>query len=95
MKFSSLKPHGFVEMVTAEGITIRGETLQCPHCGCHWKIEPGSGKLRGWCAKCGQATCGKLACCVECNPQERQNDIADSGRNPTAVSVPVLWTPTP
>lgn len=91
-ELSRLNPHGFFEMLTPEGQPIRGETLQCCHCGCHWQLVKGSGKVRGFCMRCNGPTCGP-ACSKECVPQEKMLEIMEGTRNPTAVSVAGIWVP--
>ena len=80
---SSLRPHGFVEIhdPDAPGGVIAGETLQCCHCGGHWIIQPGSGKVRGFCLRCNGPFCGPD--CAECRPLEQQIEQMESG----------LWLP--
>jgi hypothetical protein len=80
-------------------------TTQCCHCGGHFPT-PGFGNDaesrkkrigRGFCMNCNGFICGPQ--CAECIPQERQNDILDSGLDPSAVSVSMnglgskLWLP--
>jgi hypothetical protein len=52
------------------GWTVLGETLQCVHCGGHWIMEPGSGRERGFCARCMGPVCG-MRNCWECIPEEQ------------------------
>lgn len=78
-------------------------TTQCAHCGKHFPI-PRFGSLpgdkesrvgRGFCRLHGKNDgwiCGES--CQYCNGGwERQLEVEEGTRNPTAVSVPVLWTP--
>lgn len=37
-------------------------TKQCPHCGAHFNMHPGSGTRRAWCSRCTGVTCGKPEC---------------------------------
>jgi hypothetical protein len=53
-------------------------TKQCCHCGCHFISKKGSGKLRGYCMKCHEVTCGKLECC-KCIPFEKKLDLVEKG----------------
>lgn len=39
-----------------------GCTLQCAHCGNHWVLVKGSGRVRGYCMDCSGPTCGSRAC---------------------------------
>lgn len=75
MQHSSLSPMGFLE---AEG-KVYGETHQCCHCGGHFMISPGSGKVRGFCVKCGSVTCGAHQC-DPCLPTEMWIDNVEAGR---------------
>ena len=54
-------------------------TKQCSHCGGHFVMEKGSGKLRGWCMKCHEITCGKIECC-KCVPFEKKLDLIEKGQ---------------
>jgi hypothetical protein len=54
-------------------------TKQCCHCGGHFVMEKGSGKLRGWCMKCHEITCGKIECC-KCVPFEKKLDLMEKGQ---------------
>jgi hypothetical protein len=47
------------------------ETLQCIHCGMHWVVVHGSGKVRGYCLICREVTCGAEACNVHAPIEER------------------------
>jgi predicted RNA-binding Zn-ribbon protein involved in translation (DUF1610 family) len=51
-------------------------TLQCPHCGKHWIMRSGSGRLRGFCLKCMRVTCGAPEC-MACVPIEARLDHAE------------------
>ena len=42
------------------------DTLMCLHCQYHWRVIPGSGAQRGWCANCNGPTCGKEKCRTSC-----------------------------
>lgn len=63
-------PHGFVTIVEPGRATIEADTLQCCHCGGHFRVLRGSGTKRGWCGHCGGPTCGRLECHV-CLPLEK------------------------
>lgn len=54
-----------------------GETLRCCHCQKNWRVRRGSGTTRGWCWRCGAATCGKAAC-ERCVPWEMALEVAES-----------------
>jgi hypothetical protein len=63
-------PHGVI-IVNGQEV---GCTLQCPHCGGHFRSVKGSGHRRTFCLKCQAVTCGSLAC-DPCRPF-----AADTGR---------------
>lgn len=54
-------------------------TKQCCHCGCHFVMIKGSGKLRGFCTKCAEVTCGKIGCCT-CVPFEKKLELVEAGK---------------
>jgi hypothetical protein len=56
-----------------------GSTKQCCHCGGHFMMVKGSGKLRGWCMKCNEVTCGKFDCC-KCVPFEKKLELVEAGK---------------
>lgn len=53
-------------------------TKQCCHCGGHFIMKKGSGKLRGYCMKCHEITCGKIECC-KCIPFEKKLELVEFG----------------
>ena len=63
-------PHGNASWVHPGG-SVEKDTLQCVHCACHWNVEPGSGKKRGWCILCMGPHCGREACRT-CTPFEKK-----------------------
>ena len=74
---------------------LEAGTAQCCHCGGHWVVRPGSGKIRGWCMRCNGPVCGPA--CAKCVPTEQLLENMEKGRPldfvPTMISVPRLWTP--
>ena len=72
MQHSVRKPSGYFIATGPAGTEDEGETLQCVHCQAHWRIEPGSGRKRGWCFNCGGPTCGARDCVEKCEPWEKQ-----------------------
>jgi hypothetical protein len=68
------KPHGALIL---EGQQV-ADTLTCCHCGKMWIPIKGSGKLRGFCTKCGDVTCG-LECQGLCIPMEKRLDLYEKG----------------
>ena len=92
-RHSARKPQG---QFTVTGPDIKGgvleiDTLACVHCGGHWQVNPGSGKIRGYCARCNGPVCGPQ--CAECIPKERVLEMLEGTITGREVSVPVLWTP--
>lgn len=71
MEHSARRPHGHVEVFQEFGGNVVRDTSQCPHCGGHFIIQPGSGKLRSWCYNCAAVTCGQQGCVQRCFPQEK------------------------
>ena len=70
------KPRGQVIIVGPRG-TQTYDTLRCVHCQAHWVVQPGSGRVRGWCLKCGGPTCGAPECNV-CAPFEKKLELMES-----------------
>jgi len=66
-----MRADGYFEVTDPEKGVIKGDTLQCGHCGRHFAVRPGSGTKRGWCLKCMKVTCGGPDC-VECTPFEKR-----------------------
>lgn len=66
-------PHGEATFGTEEGL-IQVQTLQCPHCGEHWKWETGSGRKHKYCGNCHGTTCSKKVCIENCIPLEKYLD---------------------
>ena len=64
-------PKGYMITTGPLGVEDEGETLMCAHCQMHWKIEPGSGHVRGFCLNCNGPTCGKELCEIRCIPFEK------------------------
>lgn len=57
---------------------IHQPTIQCRHCGCHWVPQPGSGNVRGFCARCNGPVCGPK--CAACVPVEVMLENLEAGR---------------
>jgi hypothetical protein len=79
-KHSILRPSGTgILMDPALPREVQMDYKQCIHCQAVWKVEPGSGKMRGFCGKCNGPICGPK--CLECNgPFDKQNDDLAAGR---------------
>lgn len=92
---SARKPHGYFEYTGPYGEIQNGDTLSCCHCRAHWEVRLGSGRVRGYCAKCNAYTCGRAAC-DECIPYEQRLDNCDAGLpelTPRAAQILVPQTP--
>ena len=90
----SKSEHGLIIISDPEkSRPIEIATLQCVHCGAHWKVQPGSGKRRGFCSRCNGPVCGPK--CAECVPAEQQLENMEQGRDllfrPIMSNVPGLW----
>lgn len=59
--------------------SVVATTKQCCHCGKHFAMVKGSGKLRGHCLKCNKFTCGAIECCT-CVPFEKKLDLFEAGK---------------
>lgn len=86
-----LKPHGHLISVSPDGNTDDAwDTVNCCHCGLPMVIRPGSGKVRGFCGRCGGIFCGPH--CEECVPVEQYLENIEQGRpldyRPIRVAVP-------
>jgi hypothetical protein len=71
-----VREDGHFEIISEKG-SVEGSTLQCGHCGCHFAVNPGSGRKRGFCLKCMKVTCGSQGC-LECNPVEKRLEQAEA-----------------
>lgn len=77
------RPHGENLAVTrpSGAILVDGQhvadTVQCVHCGGHFVMQKGSGRIRGWCYNCSGIICGPS--CQTCVPYEKKLDLADGG----------------
>jgi len=51
------------------------DSMQCCHCGHHFRVRPGSGKTRGFCLLCGGVTCGAQGCYDHWRNDGRSNNF--------------------
>jgi hypothetical protein len=73
------RPNGAMITVGPDGCEVHSDTLQCAHCGGHWQVQPGSGKIRGFCTRCMAPVCGAPNC-FECVPFEQKMDLLEKGK---------------
>lgn len=70
-------PHGILLATHWDGTREERDILTCCHCQYAWEVRPGSGKRRGWCARCSGPTCGKRRCETACEPFERWLEMVE------------------
>lgn len=71
LQHSVRRPMGYMVSTGPVGVEDEGETTMCVHCQMHWKVQPGSGRKRGFCFNCNGLTCGKESCETRCVPFEK------------------------
>lgn len=76
--YTARKAHGY-SIATGEGRAHESDYLQCSHCALQFQVEPGSGKKRGYCTRCGAVTCGASKCDT-CIPWRQKFDLIESGK---------------
>jgi hypothetical protein len=80
MKHGVLRPHGVGIINDPDRPQeTQFDTLQCCHCQETWQVRPGSGRRRGFCARCNQVTCGGPGC-EECVPFARKIELYEQGK---------------
>lgn len=78
-RYTAAKPGGYLVIVDPDAPKIiEADTVQCCHCGAIWKVQPGSGKVRGFCAECNGVTCGPN--CPSKVPVEQWLENSEKGR---------------
>lgn len=75
---TSLRPHGWLYITDADGRVSESETHLCCHCGGHFVMQKGSGRLRGFCTRCNGLICGPA--CANCVPAEQLLENIEAGR---------------
>ena len=75
---SSTKAKGYSSLFDPEGSLQEWDTLQCVHCSGHFRVVPGSGKIRGFCFNCNGPICGPN--CATCIPTELLLENIEKGR---------------
>ena len=58
---------GYIKYESEWGDIQEADTYNCCHCQYVVRIQPGSGKQRGYCTLCTAPTCGGEHC-LECKP---------------------------
>lgn len=71
-------PHGYIRREHASGLVEEADAMVCVHCQFTWRYQPGSGRERGWCFRCGAVTCGATAC-MTCVHFERRIELIEAG----------------
>jgi hypothetical protein len=80
MRYSTLHPHSEAEWADRESDKkVVRDLLCCAHCGLHFYVTPGSGKRRGFCARCGDVTCGAEKC-QECVHWRKKLELIEAGK---------------
>lgn len=69
------KPDGYTRTTGPNGEHVDCDTLQCCHCGGHFEVIKGSGRLRGFCPRHNAVTCGRSACMVCIDREERLENL--------------------
>lgn len=90
---------GWTKTTGPHGEVINCDTLQCSHCGAHWEVVVGSGKLRGFCSRCYDSnkpgtgyTCGRPECMVCLTPEQRLENI-EAGKSELTPHAPKILVP--
>ncbi len=74
------KPDGYTKTTGPYGEIVDADTLQCSHCGCHFEVVAGSGKLRGFCTRCMGYVCGQPFCMMHCHTAEQKLNNLEKGK---------------
>ena len=72
---------GYLIITDANG-TTEFDTKSCPHCGGHFAIIPGSGRLRAFCQPCGAPLCDKPQCLANHSPFMKRVELIEAGKLP-------------
>lgn len=71
---------GYILIVDEKGFREM-DTKACPHCGGHFIVIPGSGKIRHFCQMCNAPTCDN-AKCWEHSPFQKRLELVEAGKLP-------------
>lgn len=79
---------GYIMVVDEAGFQEM-DTKSCVHCGGHFVVIPGSGKLRQFCQPCGGVVCCDKPQCLTHDPNRhpftKWLDLVESGKPPLHV----------
>ena len=78
---SVLRPHATI-IINDPGCNQERhmDVLTCVHCQRAWIVQPGSGRMRGFCGKCNGVTCGSRKCCDCLGPIEKRIELYEAGK---------------
>lgn len=71
-------------IVTGASGTTEFDTRACPHCGGHFAIISGSGRIRAFCQLCAAPICDK-AQCLEHSPFMKRIELIEAGKLPLSA----------
>ena len=80
------RPNGYSISDGNRGV-IEHDTKMCCHCGAHFDVIKGSGRIRGFCKNCMEMTCGQPAC-NPCMHIEKRFDLYEKGKLPDLMGHP-------
>ena len=87
--YTSLRPKAYSIITDPDSPrVIEADYLQCCHCGCQWRIQPGSGKTRGHCMECAGPVCGP-DCPAKGLPFDAYLESIERGLRPDQMPVSV------
>mgnify|MGYP000849606095 CR=1 FL=1 len=92
-RLTTLRPNGWLIGDFGDGHTVEYETVQCVHCGMHFPLMPGSGKIRGYCMRCAGPVCSPA--CAECIPTDRLLYCLETGKTPEQMPITVSVSAAP
>ena len=71
---------GSIFITSPEMPLVEQDCYLCCHCQRMVVVQPGSGKLRGWCHMCNEGTCGGPRCVKSCIPFEAKLEAMEGTR---------------
>lgn len=84
-RLTTLRPNGWLFVIDGDGLAREIESVQCCHCGGHFLLTPGSGRVRGFCMNCQGPVCGPQ--CERCLPTEKLLECLEKGIHPDQLPV--------